>query len=498
MNRSKVIIFTRVSSTKQDVEQQIEATKKYALQLGYKERDFIYISGVGASAVKCNQLYHNTVEQLLKYVQSGEILAVVCWHLNRLARTEEYAIKIKNCLIENATQLHIYEPTLSLLNHDGSVNYGMELALTLFSTMAKQQIQELVSKSKRAKQALAEKNLFSGGGCTFGYEIIDKVYHIHEDNASIVREIFNLYLDGYSIAKIKKELIERRLMSSIDEKTVMKILHDKSYCGDRFKPSIIDVDTYNKVQQLIKQNSYGRTQKHYLFCNRLIKCECGSTFIVSSGFFYRCLILNKGHESRHIEQHSSAIRCKYMDGLIFQLVRERVEKQIKKDNKTNKDIITKKINVLIEKSIKLENDIQNFYTKYERIQEMYIDGDISKNEYNIKKSQLKVKENELRDKQEKNKLELEQLTDTFANKKDYNVFDSGNSIEVQRVIKQHIKVITFINNKITVTFNDNTIFECYYYGYRKHKIYKDSNWEQPLSFPIIQHNGETFEIIKKG
>lgn len=497
MNRTKVIIFTRVSSTKQDVEQQIEATKKYALQLGYKEKDFIYISGVGASAVKCNQLYHNTVEQLLKYVQSGEILAVVCWHLNRLARTEEYAINIKNCLIENKTQLHIYEPTLSLLNHDGSVNYGMELCFSLFSTMAKQQIQELVSKSKRAKQALAEKNLFSGGSCTFGYEIIDKVYHIHEDNASIVREIFNLYLDGYSINKIRKELIERRYFKNIDKKTIGNILHNETYCGNNFKPSIIDADTYNKVQQLIKQNSYGRTNKHYLFCNRLIKCECGSTFILSSGFFYRCLILNKGNENRHVEQHSSAIRTKYLDGLIFQLVRERVEKQIKKDNQTNRNNLFKKINVLLEKSVKLESDINNFKTKYERIQEMYVDGDISKNEYNIKKSQLQVKENELRDKQEKNKIELEQLTDTFTNKKDYNVFDSGNSIEVQHVIKQHIKVITFINNKITVTFNDDTTFECYYYGYRKHKIYKDSNWEQPLSFPIIEHDGETFKVIKK-
>ena len=118
----------------------------------YNENDFIYISSVGASAVKLNELYMQTIQQLKNYILSGEINAVVVYHLNRLCRNDVIAMELKELFIDNKVQLHIKEPSINLLNIDGSVNSGAELCFALFATMNKQNAIELKAKTLTSAQ----------------------------------------------------------------------------------------------------------------------------------------------------------------------------------------------------------------------------------------------------------------------------------------------------------------------------------------------------------
>jgi hypothetical protein len=126
---------------------------------------------------------------------------------------------------------------------------------------------------------------------------------------------------------------------------------------------------------------------------------------------------------------------------------------------------------------------------------MYIDGVLSKNDFEIKRKQLQIKENELKEKEYKNKLELDRLSNIFSDKSEYSVFDGNNAIEVQRIIQQHIHLIKVNHNfRVVITFTDNSVFEFFYYGRYKHKIYADKEHQQPLYFPTIEHHNETFIV----
>ena len=126
--------------------------RDFVNSMGYS--DIIYVEGIGASAIKINDEYIEMYAEVRKHIENGDISAVAVWAVNRLARDEEWFIRFKKLFIENKIQFIVKNPTLSLLNEDGSVNAGSELALSLFSTMAKQDMEE--KKAKFMLQRLYE------------------------------------------------------------------------------------------------------------------------------------------------------------------------------------------------------------------------------------------------------------------------------------------------------------------------------------------------------
>ena len=487
---SKVIIFCRVSTDSQEVESQLKESKEYAISLGYNEKDFIYISSVGASAVKLNTLYMETIQKLKDYILSGEISAVVVYHLNRLCRNDVIAMELKQLLIENNVQLHVKEPTISLLNVDGSVNSGAELCFSLFATLNKQNAIELKAKTLRGKKAKSEKGLYGGGGIPFGYSVENDVFIINPDEKYVVETIFDLYNNGLSISKIVQELIETKVVESFTKTRVNTILHNSNYCGNNAFPQLINSELFNQVQEKIKSNTIVRSSKHYYFGARIFKCQCGLAYNVWSNQLYRCVGKNENIP------HSKGISVAYMDGLLYKVVYDRINNQLKKTTENNRNNLIKKINALSMKSIKLATDLDKFKEKYSRLQDLYIDGLYSKADYNIKKTQLQIKENTIKEQLKSIEIDMNHLTNVYVDKSIYNPMDNNFSAQdIQRLINQHIKLITYIDNTITVTFIDNTTFICYYKRNRKGiKFWMDKDFSIPFEIPFITHKGIMFKI----
>lgn len=489
----KQIIFCRCSTDKQEVESQLQETKLYAISLGYNENDFIYISSVGASAVKLNELYKQTINQLKNYILSGEINAVICWHLNRLCRNDIIAMELKELFIDNRVQLHIKEPNINLLNIDGTVNSGAELCFSLFATMNKQNAIEIKQKTLRGKKHKASQGLYIGGGVPLGYKVDNDIIVIDEEKRFVIELMFQLFIDGFSSRKIVTELIERRLVDSITQAGVLRVLKNSKYY-DGTLPPIIDKDTFDKVQLLISDKNTVKGNKHYFFCATKIKCDCGFSYMYSLNDNNYLCHHNKRILNKNIK-HNPSVLIPILDGIVFSLVKEKVDKELKRNAEKNRKDLVIKIDSLLQKSLKYATDIDKFKTKYDKLNDMYIDGVLSKNDFEIKRKQLIIKENELKEKEYKNKLELDRLTDIFSDKSEYSVFDTNNSIEVQRVIQQHIHLIKVHHNfRVVITFTDNSVFEFFYYGRFKHKIYADKEHLQPLYFPTIEHNNDTFVL----
>ena len=178
----KVIIWSRCSTTNQEIESQIKETEEYAISLGYNRNDFIYIGSVGASAVKMNNIYMKDIEKLYQLLDGGSVGAVICWHLNRLARNDVKALEIKEKLINTKTQLHVKEPSITLFNNNGEVDAGAELVFSIFATMSKQQALELKAKQKRGIAKNRELKKFNGGGVQYGYQLDENNYFIVKDD----------------------------------------------------------------------------------------------------------------------------------------------------------------------------------------------------------------------------------------------------------------------------------------------------------------------------
>ena len=493
----KVIIFCRCSTLAQDITSQKNETILYAKSLGFCEEQFIHLGGVGLSAYKVDSLYIESINQLKKYIISDTIDSIVVYHLNRLARNEVIALEIKQLCVEHKVNIIVKEPQIKLLNDDKTLNEGFELAYSLFCTLNTQAVRELKVKTKRGKEYKKSlgKYVYVGGGIPLGYVVENDVITIDEDKASVVRYIFDLCIQGYSFSQIITELVESRKVDKISRFGVYSILHKSAYFDDTYPP-IIDKDTYMKAQEILSSNILGnsKSSKIHHFCNRLIRCSCGYGYSVYKNLYVCC----RKYEKKY--QHNKGILIEVIDGIVFKLVNEKIIEQTKKDNEQTKKQLVKKIDSLNQKTIKISTQIGNFKSKYDRLFDGYVDGIIDKNTYNIKKQELGIKENELKDKLTHLQNELEHITNVFCNQKYFSLYDTTNAIEVQKYIRQYVSSIVLDNTTLlTITFKDNTIFQCYYNGkLRKNKISKDIEHTQGIDYPIIKHKGETFEIIKKG
>lgn len=105
-----------------------------------------------------------------------------------------------------------------------------------------------------------------GFNIPYGYDYVDGKLIINEKEAKVVRDIFSWYLEGKSIGEILDLLRERNVSTKRGgawaKKTISSILKNPIYCGyikwEKYlnkgdHQPIIDVKTFNKVQELIKK-----------------------------------------------------------------------------------------------------------------------------------------------------------------------------------------------------------------------------------------------------
>ena len=277
---AKAILLVRVSTTKQEIETQKKELIQLATQDKFSEKNLIIIEGVGASAIKLNDIYLKEIEELKTTIENNpDIKAVYAWEISRLGRNEEILFNLKNFFIEHGVQLVIKTPSLRLMNPDGTVNNGVELAFSLYATLSKQEMQVKQERMKRGKQRNKLEGKFNGGLVKLGYSLDSNNHFIeHPVNADIVRNCFHLYVEeGKTLKYIHQYLIDNNasfetIKHNNKGTRARRILQDIAYTGVGY-PQLVTQEMYDKAQVRIQYNKAMRDTKNVYFCKGILRDE---------------------------------------------------------------------------------------------------------------------------------------------------------------------------------------------------------------------------------
>lgn len=460
----KCIVFTRVSTSRQEVDSQKIETIEYAKSLDFDE--FKIISRTGASAYKLTSEYLQMVDEMKQAILSDRsIKAVVCFHLNRLCRNDVIAMDIKQFLINNNVNLYIKEPTIKLLNDDGSVNSGAELAFSLFATMNKQQISELRAKVKRAKARDKAIHKYIGGPVVaFGYRVnTDNMVVVNEKQAEIIRTIFELYGTGeWSYTTLDREIKERYGLE-LGWWQIGRILKNPNYWNNSMYPPIITELDYQKAEKQRKSCTSRPTQsKHFHFANRIIKCpKCGRG-LTGNVRDYRC----------RLGCDAPRIGIPALDGLLW-LIASHLEGERMLNTDTKEELRQKKA-VLAAKIESVGNYTSKGEKRAERAKKMALEGLIEVEEY---KAILKDVENEQKETLKKVdgwKAELAELDrliveDTKSMERILTIadkIDSSDEQEMRTIVRRWITKVTYTKDWIFIIETiGGRVYRCRYNRY---------------------------------
>ena len=449
----KVLCMIRVSTETQRLEDQHNEMVKFCTDEGYDE--IVFVEDKGASAIKLNDQYRLMISQVQEEIEKDpSIRCFAVWELSRAFRNELVFQQVKQFLVERKVQFMVKTPYLKLLNPDGTVNPGMEIAVTLMATLAQQEMSLKKERFKRAKDAMRKQGRFIGGRCTkFGYKVGEGGYIvIDEENAPLVRLIFDLYSTGkYSVRTLYEELKDRGY--DINYHLVNRMVADRTYVESPY-PQMISEDLWKKCETVRKKNFISIPKGHRnCFGSGIFKCSVCGRSMLADGDQYRC----RSHKKYSAPPHCSnylTIRIENLDGLLWFVTTQEETKYRFRTDSERRGEMEKEIEVMRQKVETARKNLSSLSEKRSRINELYEEGYITR-------EQMKIRQNKtLSDEKIYNDtiLELEEkiegvLTLLRANENEVpspefmkdvylGVLRESEIKEMDKMVKKHIRTVT--------------------------------------------------------
>lgn len=505
LRHMKALVMIRVSTETQKLEDQHREMEVFCNGEGYD--DLVFVEDKGASAIKLNDSYRMMIEQVKDEIEKDpDITCFAVWELSRAFRNELVFQEVKMFLVERRIQFLVKNPYLKLLNPDGTVNSGMDIAVTLMATLARQEMELKKERFKRAKRSMLEQGKYIGGHTLkFGYRVADDGYIvIDEEDSKLVRLIFEMYATGqWSVRKLWDELTERGY--SISLPLINKIVADRSYVEGRY-PRMISQELWDRCESVRKRNFLSIPKgRKYCFGSGIIKCPVCGNGMIADGDQYTCRHHKKYSAPPHCTNDLTA-RIENMDGLLWFVAAQEETKYRMRMYREGSDSIEKEVAVLREKLSAAEKKMEGMEEKKSRIMELYMEGHLKKEEKDKKLLQWtessKMTENTILSLKEKIEGVLgalrsseEELPDLDRLKGIYEgVIGEEDLKEMDRIVKRQIERVTSERIEFHGRKSSQMItIETMYSGVRRF-IYVARKWKGHYFF---NEKGEALASIRK-
>ena len=297
MSNNRVGIYTRVSSDTQVIEghslkwQELEL-ERYAKEHKLNVIDRYVEKGISGEDIETRP----QLKRLLEDVKSKKINNVLVYKVDRLGRQN-----LTNAII--ASELVNSKCTLTTSAYgeiDLQKAYG-QFIYNIFSSLSQFEVDNLSERVKNGKKQRVRNGLYINSYNVYGYDNYydsfkgTRLLKINEFESKIIKNIYELYLNGISMNNIAKELNNKKIPCKRGghwcQSTIYQILTNKLYIGivvyngnekkDYFENKgvhtpIIDLEIFHKVQDLIKSKKRYNAKKfpnEYSYFSPVLVCE---------------------------------------------------------------------------------------------------------------------------------------------------------------------------------------------------------------------------------
>lgn len=270
-------LYIRVSTDAQyeegySVEAQKEKLKKYCELKDIKRYEFYIDGGWSGSNIDRPE-----IKRLIDDIKNDKINTVIVYKLDRLSRSQKDTI----FLLEDVFIPHDCAFISLNENFDTSTPYGKAMIgiLSVFAQLERENIRE------RTRMGMYERvklGLWRGGGNPpFGYDYDqNKNILVPNNHADDVKQIFDLYLQGYSTTKLAKMFgftNDRSITAILDRITYLgKIKYDGEIIDGQHE-ALIDESTWAKVRDERERRSTKNVASSTYLLTGLVYCgRCGA------------------------------------------------------------------------------------------------------------------------------------------------------------------------------------------------------------------------------
>ena len=309
VKKRKVAAYARVSTEKDEQQNSYEAQIEYYTRYIKSNSEWIFAGiysdeGITGTSIKRRDGFNKMIEDAL----AGEIDLIVTKSVSRFARNTVDSLTTVRKLKDKGVEVYFEKENIFTLDSKG------ELLITIMSSLAQEESRSISENTTWGQRKRFADGIMSLGYSTFlGYKkgANPGDMEIVEEEAVIVRRIYNEYLAGKSPGEIAKCLTADGIPTPAKKtrwhtSTIISILHNEKYRGDaklqkcfttsfldhkmqkntgqlpifyvsENHPAIIKPEVFEMVQEEFRRREAagGRAQCVSIFSGRIVCGDCG-------------------------------------------------------------------------------------------------------------------------------------------------------------------------------------------------------------------------------
>ena len=420
----RVVAYARYSSNNQreeSIDAQLRAIREYCEKNDLQLVE-IYIDEAQSATSDNRDDFKVMIDALLKGKVEAD--AVLVHKLNRFSRNKYdsalYKKRLKDIGIRVISVTQQIDDT-----PEGQILESMIEAMDEFYS------QSLALEVKKGMLENALKGKHTGGGKLLGLSVDSEGYYYPDENAHIVKRIFNEYANGVPKAKIVERLNREGYRNQygrpFNVRTIFDMLQNEKYVGTYvyhhteeqtirlegvIKEPIIDENLWEQVQKIRQTQNKPKYRKRNYFMTGKLRCGiCGFTYTGAGGkktkkdgkelaAYYKCAgkVKNKNGCT------NTSLNKEYYEKLITDTITDAILNE-----SAIKEIAIKVLNQLeaerkapLTPTKKLKQQLAKIKTKQEKLMELFIDGGLDKDMLEEKNKSLKEEKKRLEEQIEKN------------------------------------------------------------------------------------------------
>lgn len=241
----RVAVYCRVSTDSLNqagsYELQVQAYKEFVSSHPEWELIKVYADdGISGTSTRHRMAFNQMIEDC----KDGKIDMIITKSISRFARN------VVDC-VSTVRLLKTLNPSVAVLFEDVNINTLTQTGELLMVVMAALAQGESEAKSVSVKWGFRRR--FEAGmpkiSPLYGFEKEGRNLHVNDTEAAVVRLIFQMYDDGYTIPDICMVLNSRSISSpkGVDwsYSTIKNLLQNEKYCGDVIMQKTVCVDVFS-------------------------------------------------------------------------------------------------------------------------------------------------------------------------------------------------------------------------------------------------------------
>ena len=432
--KKRAVAYCRVSTNNEDQANSFESQQRYFKQYIEHNPDWeLYEIFADEGISGTNTKKRKEFNRMIACAKNGDFDLIITKEISRFARNTLDSIYYTRDLKKHGVGVIFMNDNINTLDGDA------ELRLAIMSSIAQEESRRISERVKWGQKRQMEQGVVFGRSM-LGYDVRSGKMTVNEEGAKAVRLIFHKFVtEGKGTHVIARELLEEGIhpmrVKEWSNTVILRIIRNEKYCGDlvqkkTYTPDflshekkynqgqeefviikdhhepIISRELFDKANRILDAKSLSQEGKakhsnRYLFSGK-IKCGCcGSSYVAryktrQNGSRYQAWRCNEAvkHGKPHINKAGNQVGCTGLSIRNEDAVH--IMYLVTKSLKYDKEKITNNLISIIKSIItadatsidviKLKAQIKSAHDKRTKLIDIYLSGEITKEEFSEARS----------------------------------------------------------------------------------------------------------------